>query len=65
LKNKNKLCPFIKLSVFYNSYLKTFWSHLVDTLTHGKTKLTRTAVKYYAITHSKPNIDYFQLTGAY
>jgi hypothetical protein len=29
LKNKNKLCPLMKLSVFYNSCLKTFGSHLV------------------------------------
>jgi hypothetical protein len=29
LKNKNKLCPYKKLSVFYNSYLKTYVSHLV------------------------------------
>jgi hypothetical protein len=29
LKNKNKLCPFKKLSVFYNSCLKTFGSYLV------------------------------------
>jgi hypothetical protein len=29
LKNKNKLCPFKKLSVFYKSCLKTFGSHLV------------------------------------
>ena len=29
LKNKNKLCPYKKLSVFYNSCLKTFGSHLV------------------------------------
>jgi hypothetical protein len=29
LKIKNKLCPFNKFSVFYNSYLKTFGSHLV------------------------------------
>jgi hypothetical protein len=29
LKNKNKLCPFKKLSVFYNNGLKTFGSHLV------------------------------------
>jgi hypothetical protein len=29
LKNKNKLCPFKKLSLFYNSCLKTFGSHLV------------------------------------
>jgi hypothetical protein len=27
--NKNKLCPYKKLSVFYNSRLKTFGSHLV------------------------------------
>jgi hypothetical protein len=31
LKNKNKLCPFKKLSMFYNSCLKTFRSHLVLT----------------------------------
>jgi hypothetical protein len=30
LKNKNKLCPYKKLSMFYNSYLKTFGLHLVD-----------------------------------
>jgi hypothetical protein len=29
LKNKNKLCPYEKLSVFYNTSLKTFGSHLV------------------------------------
>jgi len=29
LKNKNKLCPYKKLSVFYNTCLKTFGSHLV------------------------------------
>jgi len=29
LKNKNKLYPYKKLSVFYNSCLKTFGSHLV------------------------------------
>ena len=29
LKNKNKSCRYKKLSVFYNSYLKTFGSHLV------------------------------------
>ena len=29
LKNKNKSCPYKKLSVFYNSCLKTFGSHLV------------------------------------
>jgi hypothetical protein len=29
LKNKNKLCPFKQLSVFYKSRLKTFGSHLV------------------------------------
>jgi hypothetical protein len=29
LKNKNKLCPYKKLSMFYNSCLKTFGSHLV------------------------------------
>jgi hypothetical protein len=29
LKNKNKLYPFKKLSVFYNSCLKSFGSHLV------------------------------------
>jgi hypothetical protein len=29
LKNNDKLCPFKKLSVFYNSCLKTFGSHLV------------------------------------
>jgi hypothetical protein len=28
LKNKNKRFPYIKLSTFYNSCLKTFWSHL-------------------------------------
>jgi hypothetical protein len=28
LKNKNKLCPYYKLPVFYNSCLKTFGSHL-------------------------------------
>jgi len=31
LKNKNKTCPYKKLSVFYNSCLKTFGSHLVWT----------------------------------
>ena len=30
LKNKNKSCPYKKLSVFYNSCLKTFGSCLVD-----------------------------------
>jgi hypothetical protein len=29
LKSKNKLCLFKKLSVFYQSCLKTFGSHLV------------------------------------
>ena len=29
LKNKNKSCPYKKLSVFYNNCLKTFGSHLV------------------------------------
>jgi hypothetical protein len=29
LKNKNKLCPYKKLSVFYDTCLKTFGSHLV------------------------------------
>ena len=29
LKNKNKSCPYKKLSVFYNSCLKTFGSHLL------------------------------------
>ena len=29
LKNKNKYCPYQKLSVFYNSCLKTYGSHLV------------------------------------
>jgi len=29
LKNKKKLCPYKKLSVFYNTCLKTFGSHLV------------------------------------
>ena len=29
LKNKNKSCPYNKLSVFYNGCLKTFWSQLV------------------------------------
>ena len=29
LKNKNKSCPYKKLSVVYNSCLKTFGSHLV------------------------------------
>jgi hypothetical protein len=29
LKNKNKLCLYKKLSVFYTSCLKTFGSHLV------------------------------------
>jgi hypothetical protein len=29
LNNKNKLCPYKKLSVFYNTCLKTFGSHLV------------------------------------
>jgi len=32
LKNKNKSCPYKKLSVFYNSCLKTFGSHLVSFL---------------------------------
>jgi hypothetical protein len=30
LKNKNKSCAYKKLSVFYNSCLKTFGSHLVS-----------------------------------
>ena len=30
LKNKNKSCPYKKFSVFYNSCLKTFGSHLVQ-----------------------------------
>jgi hypothetical protein len=29
LKNKNKSCPYKKLSAFYNSCLKSFESHLV------------------------------------
>jgi hypothetical protein len=29
LKNKNKLCPYKKLPMFYNSCLKAFGSHLV------------------------------------
>jgi hypothetical protein len=29
LKNKNKLCPYRKLSVFYNSCLNTFGSHSI------------------------------------
>jgi len=29
LKNKNKLYPYKKLSVFFNTCLKTFVSHLV------------------------------------
>ena len=29
LKNRNKSCPYKKLSVFYNSCLKIFGSHLV------------------------------------
>ena len=29
MKNKNKLCPYKKLSAFYNTCLKTFGSHLV------------------------------------
>jgi hypothetical protein len=29
LKNKNKSCAYKKLSVFYNSCLRTFGSHLV------------------------------------
>ena len=29
LKNRNTSCPYKKLSVFYNSCLKTFGSHLV------------------------------------
>jgi len=32
LKNKNKSCPYKKLSVFYNGCLKTFGSHLVYTV---------------------------------
>jgi len=32
LKNKNKSCPYKKLSLFYNSCLKTFGSHLVHIL---------------------------------
>ena len=32
LKNENKSCPYKKLSVFYNSCLKSFGSHLVYTL---------------------------------
>jgi len=30
LKNKNKSCPYKKLSVFYNSCVKTFGSHLAN-----------------------------------
>jgi hypothetical protein len=29
LKNKSKLCPYKKLSVFYNSCIKTFGPYLV------------------------------------
>jgi hypothetical protein len=29
LENKNKLCPYKKLSMFYNSCLKTFGLHLI------------------------------------
>ena len=36
LKNKNKSCPYKKLSVFYNSCLKTFGSHLVYLSTKEK-----------------------------
>ena len=40
LKNKNKSCPYKKLSVFYNSCLKTFRSHLVlEVLTAGMAKI--------------------------
>jgi hypothetical protein len=35
LKNKNKLCAYKKLCVFYNSCLKTFGSHLLNTLHKG------------------------------
>jgi len=31
LKNKSKLCPYKKLSVFYNICLKSFGSNLVNT----------------------------------
>jgi hypothetical protein len=34
LKNKNKSYPYKKLSVFYNSRLKTFGAHLVCWLLH-------------------------------
>jgi len=34
LKNKNKSCPYTKLSVFYNRCLKTFGSHLVHSDKH-------------------------------
>jgi hypothetical protein len=37
MKNKNKVCSFKKLSVFYNSCLKTFGSHLVYGVTLAKT----------------------------
>jgi hypothetical protein len=36
LKNKNKVCPFKKSSVFYNRCLKTFGSQLVCFLLDGK-----------------------------
>jgi len=36
LKNKNKSCPYKKLSVFYNTCLKTFGSHLVCKASHKR-----------------------------
>jgi hypothetical protein len=35
LKNKNKLCPYKKLSVFYNTCLKGFGFQLVLIFTKG------------------------------
>ena len=34
-KNKNKSCPYKKLSLSYNSCLKTFGSHLVERSNDG------------------------------
>ena len=51
LKNKNKSCPYKKLSLFYNSCLKTFGSHLVHLYTFhrplDKSQCTREGRKWY------------------
>jgi hypothetical protein len=39
VKNKNILCPYKELSIFYNSCLKTFGSHIV--YVHGSFSVTR------------------------